>query len=300
MMYMKIYVIYSFRDSAKAFDAFDEGDRAVLTYLKARDRWPFWKKRARIKIKKSDCVLCMITSNFIYSKNIQWELECAKKSGKRVYYYKVESAVGVPQKLKEKMICLNRIDNLSLRVNIHYQDDLLKSLFNNDIPALILKDKERDRLFEQYKIMIKSSNDLTNHRHSSNKLYVAMNGAILSAMALVSRYVNQLSEIEDGILMIFVILSIVGIGVNSVWAKQVISYRQLSSGKFRIINMMEKYLKVAIFTAEWRALANGEDEKVYAAFTKNEERIPINLKRLYYTLMILVFVFLLWRYSVNG
>lgn len=296
---MKVYVIYSFKDRDKVFNEFDKEDYSSLTYLEAGGHWPLWRKRASIKIRSSDCVICMITTNFIYSNNVLWELDYARKAGKRVYYYKVEDWVDLPQKMRKTMICLNKIDMLIIRLDEHYQNDLLRSLFNNDVPVLILNKKEREMLFEQYKIMVKSSNDLSNRRHSSNKLYIAMNGAIFSAAALISRHVKTLIEIEDGILMIFIFLSIAGISVNSVWSKQVVSYRQLSSGKFKIINMMEKYLKAAIFTTEWKALANGEDEKIYAAFTKNEERIPKNLKRLYFVCIIFVFMFLLWRYILN-
>lgn len=290
---MNAYIIYSFRDEDRLLSALDRNEQKNLCYLKPGKYRLFWKKYADNMIKNSDCVICMVTHNFIYSYNIKWEIDIAKKYGKRIYYYKIDKEASISQEIMGNMIELKSLNRIGAQIENKHKEYLLKSLFNNDIPGFLVNNYEKDKIFEQYKIMVTSSNELSNRRHSSNKLYLAMNGAILSAAALASRQVKSLSEIDDGIMLFYVFLSIIGVFVNDVWSKQVRSYRQLSSGKFKIINMLEEYLNVAIFTTEWKALSNGKDEKIYASFTKNEVRIPKRLKWTYIFIMLMNIIVLI-------
>jgi hypothetical protein len=52
------------------------------------------------------------------------------------------------------------------------------------------------------------------------------------------------------------------------------SFGQLNRGKFQVINTLERYLKTAIYAAEWEALGRGEDPKVYRSFTSREIWVP--------------------------
>ena len=280
-MLLSIYLIYSFQDKEKLESIIDDNKHSELVYLKPRIYWGLWKIYAKNKIQSSDCVLCVMTQNFIYSRNIKWEIHCAKNAGKRIYFYRADKDVAIPYFLLKSMVEIKDIDNLESRLEEHYNNYLLSSLFNGDVPLLLVSKDDKDKLFEQYKIMVQSSNELSNRRSSVNKFYLAMNGAIFSAAALISRHIQELTNIKDGILLIYLFLAVIGVFVNYVWSKQVRSYKQLSSGKFKIINMMEKYLKAAIFTTEWMALADGKDEKIYSAFTDNEIRIPMILIVIY-------------------
>lgn len=271
---MSIYLIYSFKDKATLESIFDKNKDSKLIYLKPRRYWMLWRIIAKSRIKSSDCVVCVMTQNFIYSRNIKWEIQCAENAGKRIYYYKVDKAIAVPQEILTSMIEINTINNLECVIKECYNKYLLSSLFNDDIPVLLVNKDEKDKLFEQYKIMVDSSNDLINRRYSLNKYYLTMNGALFSAAALMSRYIDKISNIKEGVLLIYFLLSVIGVFVNFVWFKQVRSYKQLNSGKFKVINMMELYLKAAIFTTEWKALADGKDKKIYESFTDNEIRIP--------------------------
>lgn len=267
-------MIYSFQDKEKLESIIDDNKHSELVYLKPRIYWGLWKIYAKDKIQSADCILCVMTQNFIYSRNIKWEIQCAKNAGKRIYFYRADKDVAVPYFWLKSMVEIKDIDNLERRLEEHYNKCLLSSLFNGDIPFMLVTKDDKDKLFEQYKIMVQSSDELSNRRSSVNKFYLTMNGAIFSATALISRHIQKLTDINAGILLIYLFLSVIGILVNYVWSKQVRSYKQLSSGKFKIINMLEKYLKAAIFTTEWKALADGKDEKIYSAFTDNEIRIP--------------------------
>ena len=58
------------------------------------------------------------------------------------------------------------------------------------------------------------------------------------------------------------------------WRSLITSFGQLNRGKFKVINTIERYLKAAIYRAEWEALERGENPKVYRSFTSREIWVP--------------------------
>jgi hypothetical protein len=60
-----------------------------------------------------------------------------------------------------------------------------------------------------------------------------------------------------------------------------VSFGQLNTGKFKVINEMEKRLVAGIYSAEWEALENAKNKKVYRTFTSREVIIPRVLGALY-------------------
>jgi len=65
------------------------------------------------------------------------------------------------------------------------------------------------------------------------------------------------------------------------WRSLIISFGQLNTGKFRVIQAMEKYLPAAIFAAEWDALDQGRSKAIYKSFTDRERLVPISLAVIY-------------------
>ena len=60
-----------------------------------------------------------------------------------------------------------------------------------------------------------------------------------------------------------IVLAIAGAALCWAWRSLIISFGQLNTGKFRIINEMEQSLAASIFAAEWEALERGKNPKVY-------------------------------------
>jgi hypothetical protein len=58
------------------------------------------------------------------------------------------------------------------------------------------------------------------------------------------------------------------------WFRTIQSYRQLNTGKFEVIHLLEEHLSAALFKAEWYALGEGKDKKRYRPFTKIEASAP--------------------------
>ena len=70
------------------------------------------------------------------------------------------------------------------------------------------------------------------------------------------------------------VLAFAGVILCIAWRSLIISFGQLNRGKFQVINTIERYLKAAIYAAEWEALGRGEDAKIYRSFTSREIWVP--------------------------
>ena len=140
---------------------------------------------------------------------------------------------------------------------------------------------QRAEFVELYKILVQSSESLVARRQNVNTFFVTANGFLLSAVALVAK---------DGvpgrrIAIAVIIMSLVGVILSLIWRQLLLSFGQLNAGKFMVINEMEKYLAAPIFDAEWVALAEGRERRVYRSFTNNEARVPLAIFCVYVLLL---------------
>jgi hypothetical protein len=141
-------------------------------------------------------------------------------------------------------------------------DKINKALFPKGPP-----DKhQRQEVFELYKLMVKSSEDLVARRQLVNTFYVSINGALLTAIGLVftSKLVDPYKSLAVAV------LSITGVVLALSWHSRIQSFGQLNRGKFAVISRIEKTLPAAIFDAEWIALGEGRDPRRYKTFTSRE------------------------------
>jgi len=142
-----------------------------------------------------------------------------------------------------------------------------KVLFPSGPPA----DAETTRqTLDLYKIMVSSSESLVSRRQAVNTFFLTMNGALLTAFGLIvkSSGADRLSAL--GIL----VLAVAGAILCGAWRSLITSFGQLNRGKFQVINTIERYLKTAIYAAEWEALGRGENPKIYRSFTSREIWVP--------------------------
>ena len=58
------------------------------------------------------------------------------------------------------------------------------------------------------------------------------------------------------------------------WYRLIVSYRQLNSGKFKVIHAIESQLPLRPYDAEWTAVGRGENPKLYRPFTAIETWVP--------------------------
>jgi predicted homoserine dehydrogenase-like protein len=142
--------------------------------------------------------------------------------------------------------------------------DELPLLFKK--PAGDLSADELKSVVDIYKILIDMADKVSQRRQNANNFYLSVNTAITGAAAYLSAIGNPNANI--------IIISLAGIIVCVLWKRNIDSYKDLNTGKFRVITEMEKALPVAAFTAEWEVLQRGENKSLYRPFHRVEILVP--------------------------
>ena len=62
--------------------------------------------------------------------------------------------------------------------------------------------------------------------------------------------------------------------LSFLWYRIVSSYKQMNSGKFKVIHAIEAMLPICPYEAEWEALGRGKNPELYRPFTHIEMFVP--------------------------
>ena len=138
-------------------------------------------------------------------------------------------------------------------------------------------------LLEQYKIFVKTADDITVRRLQTNKFYLA----ILLGLFTIAGFLNKNGV--AGLLneqIILILISIIGIVLSAIWYINIESFKLLNSAKFKVIHEMEKDLAYPCFDKEWEYRVGEDESKAYPIFTKIEKFLPIMMGVIY--LMVLI------------
>lgn len=122
--------------------------------------------------------------------------------------------------------------------------------FDGEASGVPVSDEETQQTLDLYKIMVQSSEGLVSRRQGVNTFFLTMNGVLLTASGIIvqSSGGDRISGLG------IAVLAIAGAIFCGAWRSLIISFGQLNSGKFRVINAIERHLKAAIYDAEWEAL----------------------------------------------
>lgn len=101
--------------------------------------------------------------------------------------------------------------------------------------------KETELMFEQYKMIVNSAIKVTEWRQATNKFYLAVNSALITA-------VTYLFGI--GINIVTPAIGVIGIVLSIIWRRNLKYYKQLNKAKFKVIYNIEKKLPLKIFMLE--------------------------------------------------
>jgi hypothetical protein len=139
-------------------------------------------------------------------------------------------------------------------------------------------------LFEEYKLYVELTDRISSRRMLANSFFLALQTALVIVSVVVI-----LKNVFLQQLILIIPLLIFGL-ICLVWVKLIISYKQLNTGRFKVILELEKMLPVAPYTAEWNILKEGTDTKIYKLLTDVEKLVPI-LFLLLYIFLICVIIF---------
>lgn len=150
-------------------------------------------------------------------------------------------------------------------------------------------DKYKDHLFEQYKLYIESIEKTSDRRQQANNYFLTINTALISLIGLSFQF-----KIFENVNWIKALLAIVGIIICIVFWFLICSYKQLNTGKFKVIHEIEKFLPLSLYKYEWEILGRGEDKAKYYPFSHIELLIPW-IFGLIYTVLGIYFIVLTLR-----
>jgi len=141
-------------------------------------------------------------------------------------------------------------------------------------------DEFEKHILEQYKIYVDMADKVSSRRMLANSFFVSIHTAFVAALSFLSRdghFHNGAASYAPLVALILLCI---------LWWQTVRSYRQLNSGKFKVIHELEKHLPVTPFVAEWSILGEGRRPNAYTPLSNIESWLPFCFGLLYVMLAI--------------
>ena len=125
------------------------------------------------------------------------------------------------------------------------------------------EDINPDDALEQWKFYGQSTHQVSNRRLKNNRFYLRLLIALLGVAGIGTKlgYVTPV-----GIMFI----GAIGLPFCVLWTFHILSYKQLNSGKYRVLWKMAEPLPYDPFNMEWERLKEGEQPDVYIKHTTVE------------------------------
>jgi hypothetical protein len=164
--------------------------------------------------------------------------------------------------------------------------DLDKSLYR--VPPDKYGGEYQNHLLEQYKLYVQMADKISERRQSANSFFLTVNTALIAFLGLVA---SPDGGGDAGVaasppLPWVLVVSTAGVVLCYSWFRLVRSYKDLNSGKFKVVHAIESRLPSSPYDAEWEAVGRGEDPMLYLPFTHVEIWIPWVFAALYMVLAI--------------
>lgn len=273
---MKVFLCYRSVDivsSEKILAELKRCSNNSLVILYQKENINNWKKQVLDKLKNSDYVVFLLGNKTTESEFILWELEQAKKLNKPVVCILLSSASEDAIKLFEYFPIFN-----SSKQCYEY----LSKIFIDD----------RKLQIEQYKIMVSSTEKVTEQRLKVNNLFFTITSSILSISLVIGKALDF--SIVGSLGMI--LLTIMALLVSFFWEKLINSYGKLNKGKFKVIDIIEKKLRTNMFENEWEILTN---EIKYESNTQTETKVIHSFRGFIIILGLLEVIYLIYKLILN-
>lgn len=156
---------------------------------------------------------------------------------------------------------------------------LLDELLNDGLEHSV------DNLLPQYKLLVETTNEISNRRENTNKFYLTLITIILGALTFVSTNYQPLLAIIPLMFIIIISISL---------KKHIKQYKLLNTVKFKLINHLENHLPVYAFTKEWDLL----NIMGYSELSNWDEKIPNYL--VWLSTIVIFLILFLERLTIFG
>jgi hypothetical protein len=138
-------------------------------------------------------------------------------------------------------------------------------------------EKYQDHFLEQYKLYIEMMDRTSNRRNQMNGFYTSLLSALLALITIATnKDISQFKDVKFQAVA-FLAVAILGILLCIIWYINIQSYKQLNSGKFKVISELEKQLPFACYDREWELLKKDTRYKGYLTQTSVEKVVPFIL-----------------------
>lgn len=145
-----------------------------------------------------------------------------------------------------------------------------------------------NHLIELYKTYVRSADNNSRRRQSSNTFYLTLNTGLI---AFCGYRFNPDSDVN----FLLILLGILGVALCYLWYGTLKSHKQLNTQKFNVILKIEKEFPIEPFEAEWELLEKGKNSKVYKEITKLEMKVPYAFGTSCVLMALGILGFMLWR-----
>lgn len=139
--------------------------------------------------------------------------------------------------------------------------------------------------FDQYKMYIESAERISDRRQNANNFFLTINTVLISVFGL-SFQIKLLENLG----WVKIILALLGLIICIIFWFLLRAYKQLNSGKFKVIHEIEQGLPLSLYDYEWKVLEEGKNKRVYYPFSHVELLIPW-VFGLIYLILGIVFIF---------
>lgn len=126
-------------------------------------------------------------------------------------------------------------------------------------------DKWHSHLLDQYKLYVEMADRISQRRTAANTYFLSVNSAILA-------FVGYLTTNASPEYMW--LLALAGCMLTLFWYNIVLSYRNLNSAKWQVVQDIEKRLPISPYDAEWDAVQRGTNPKLYRPISHIESWVP--------------------------
>ena len=141
--------------------------------------------------------------------------------------------------------------------------------------------EESKTAFEQYKLYVEMANKISERRGNVNTFFTTLNTLLFTVTAVIKS--------RDLLWVIFTCA--IGCIISFAWYFTLNSYRQLNSGKFKVINEIEQRLPLSGFSYEWEVLASGMKKNKYWPISHVEKIVPAIFFAAYLIMAVILCVF---------
>jgi hypothetical protein len=205
--------------------------RNSIAVQQEREHHVNWQSRVEKKMQESDFVIFLLGHDTFTSDQMKWEYAKAKDLNKQII------GIKIPRTSEESILYCQGYQVFD---DCEQAFDFLKKIYEDS----------RKLLQDQYKMMVSSTEKVTESRMKVNNLFLTITSSIISVAFVLGKALGFTVTAMIGM----IILTTLAFLVSFFWQKLVYSYGQLNTGKFKVIDKIEKQLRTNMFEDEWKIL----------------------------------------------